>query len=92
MKRNLQLGMCLLCTIGTFLLGTAKATAQPRYDMRQLQREKLDRGVVAVKDDSGHVMVSWRLLINDAKNEKFDIFRNGVRLNLAPKPPVTEYK
>lgn len=84
MKRNLQLGMCLLCTIGTFLLGTAKATAQPRYDMRQLQREKLDRGVVAVKDDSDHVMVSWRLLINDAKNEKFDIFRNGVRLNQAP--------
>lgn len=81
MKRNLQLGMYLLCTIGGLWQGSPKATAQPRYNMQQLQREKLDRGVVAVRDDSGHVMVSWRLLINDAKNEKFDIFRNGVRLN-----------
>jgi len=56
-------------------------SAQPRYDFSRLKTEKLDRGVVAIRQDDNHVVVSWRTLKSDRKNEPFDIYRNGVRLN-----------
>ena len=62
----------------------ASAFAQPRYDMDNIQRERLDRGVVALRQDAGHVVVSWRTLMSDKKGEPFDIYRNGVKLNDAP--------
>lgn len=58
--------------------------AQPRYNMDKLQREKLNRGVVAIKQDAGNVIVSWRTLYSDKKGEQFDIYRNGVKLNTQP--------
>lgn len=64
--------------IMTFTLGTY---AQPRYDMDNIARETLDRGVVAVRTDSGHVAVSWRTLTGDKTGEAFDVYRNGTRLN-----------
>ncbi len=64
-------------------IGTA-AYAQPRYDMDNIQREKLNRGVVAIRQDSSHVIVSWRTLYTDKKGEPFDIYRNGVKLNSEP--------
>ena len=54
---------------------------QPRYDFTRLQREQLNRGVVAVKNAEGQVVVSWRTLTSDRKGEPFDIFRNGKKLN-----------
>lgn len=60
------------------------ACAQPRYDMANIQREQLNRGVVAVRQDAGHVIVSWRTLYTDKKGEPFDIYRNGVKLNRQP--------
>ena len=57
--------------------------AQPRYDFSRLQREQLDRGVVAIRDGS-KVIVSWRTLTSDKKGEAFDIYRNGTKLNLQP--------
>ena len=62
----------------------ASAFAQPRYDMDNIQRERLDRGVVALRQDAGHVVVSWRTLMSDKKGEPFDVYRNGVKLNDAP--------
>ena len=62
----------------------ATVCAQPRYDMDNIQRERLDRGVVAVRQDAGHVIVSWRTLYTDKKGEPFDIYRNGVKLNTKP--------
>ena len=62
----------------------AAAPAQPRYDMDNMQRERLDRGVVAIRQDAGHVVVSWRTLLSDKKGEPFDIYRNGVKLNAEP--------
>lgn len=59
-------------------------SAQPRYDMKHLQREALDRGVVAVKQSDGRVIVSWRTLYADKKGEAFDIYRNGTKLNDRP--------
>ena len=62
----------------------ATSLAQPRYDMDNIQRERLDRGVVAIRQDAGHVVVSWRTLYSDKKGEPFDIYRNGVKLNAEP--------
>lgn len=60
------------------------AWSQPRYDMNSISREQLDRGVVAVKQDNGNVIVSWRTLTSDAKGEPFDVYRNGVKINDTP--------
>ena len=62
----------------------ATPLAQPRYGMDNIQRERLDRGVVAIRQDAGHVVVSWRTLYSDKKGESFDIYRNGVKLNAEP--------
>ena len=57
---------------------------QPRYDYGKLKTERLDRGVVAVKADSGRVVVSWRTLSSDRRGEAFDVYRNGQKLNTQP--------
>ena len=62
----------------------AAAWCQPRYDMEKIQREQLNRGVVAIRQDASHVIVSWRTLYSDKKGEAFDIYRNGQKLNSAP--------
>ena len=59
-------------------------TAQANYDYSRLCMEKLDRGVVAVRQPDGKVFVSWRILRDDAKGEAFDVYRNGEKLNDAP--------
>ena len=70
----------LACLIwGTTLL----APAQPRYDLDKMNRERLNRGVVAIRNGS-QVVVSWRTLRSDATGQVFDIYRNGVKLNQSP--------
>ena len=59
------------------------AEAQPRYNMQQLKRERLDRGVLALRQE-GRVVVSWRLLSTDRIDEPFDVYRNGRKLNAQP--------
>ena len=76
MKRILlSIALLLLC------LGI---TAQTNYDYTRLNMEKLDRGVVAVRQSDGKVFVSWRILRDDAKGEAFDVYRNGEKLNDSP--------
>ena len=60
------------------------AAGQPRYDYDHMQREQLNRGVVAVKNTEGQVVVSWRTLKSDRRGEPFDIYRNGKKLNRQP--------
>lgn len=62
----------------------AIAVAQPRYDMDTIQRERLNRGVVAIRQADGKVAVSWRILYSDKKGEPFDIYRDGRKLNDSP--------
>ena len=62
---------------------TTVLRAQPRYDIQSLQREKFNRGVVAVRSEN-KVVVSWRLLTSDAVNQPFDVYRNGKKLNTRP--------
>ena len=59
------------------------AAAQPNYDMKQIKREYLNRGVIAVRNGQ-QVIVGWRTLTNDAKGQAFDIYRNGNKLNREP--------
>lgn len=59
-------------------------SAQARYDMSRIQKESLNRGVVALRNDKNQVYVSWRTLSSDRKGEPFDIYRDGRKLNQAP--------
>lgn len=45
--------------------------------------DKLDRGLIAVKGDNGN-LVSWRVLGEDADNVKFNLYRDGSKLNSEP--------
>ena len=81
MKRKLY--YYLLATISS-LLTTTEVSAQTNYNYSTLQREQLNRGVVAVKTPDGKVAISWRTLMSDSKGEAFDVYRNGVKLNREP--------
>ncbi len=61
-------------------LGVLAILAQPNYNKDNMLLEKLNRGVVAVRNGN-QVFVSWRTLSSDAVGEPFDIYRNGVKLN-----------
>jgi len=74
-------GKLLLITLLALTLTTIRTTAQTNYDYSQLQREHLNRGVVAVRTADGKVAVSWRTLMSDPKGQAYDIYRNGVKLN-----------
>ena len=73
----------ILLSIATSLL-CLNITAQANYDYSRLSMEKLDRGVVAIRQPDGKVFVSWRILRDDPKNASFDVYRNGVKLNKEP--------
>ena len=55
----------LLCTLHCSLF---TVSAQPRYDFAKLKHERLDRGVVAIRQE-GKVIVSWRTLTSDKPGE-----------------------
>jgi rhamnogalacturonan endolyase len=73
MKQKLLLAY-LLCSLGL------PASAQPNYDMANIHRENLNRGVVAIRNGQ-QVIVSWRTLDSDPIGQAYDIYRNGVKLN-----------
>ena len=74
----------LLDTMMLMVMAGLTTLAQPRYDYEKLCTEKLDRGVVAVRQADGSTFVSWRLLKSDPKGAAFDVYRNGKKLNEAP--------
>jgi len=61
-----------------FAAGTV--SAQTQYNLKNMVKEKLDRGVIAIRQADGNVAVSWRILNDDQENEAFDVYRNGKRL------------
>lgn len=77
MKLKLLLSSLL---IASFAL---TATAQPNY-RKDIQKERLNRGVFAMKTSDGQVAVSWRMLSTDTDNTTFSVYRNGVKLNAEP--------
>ena len=83
-KLQKQMNKNLLTTIGMILMTAMPATAQTNYDYSKLQREQLNRGVVAIRTEDGKVAVSWRTLMSDPKGQPYDVYRNGVKLNKKP--------
>lgn len=51
--------------------------AQPDYDFSKLKREKLGRGLIAVRASSTRDFLSWRYLSTDSMDISFNIYSNG---------------
>ena len=73
----------LLSLILVSCLFPVASQAQPRYDRAQMNLERLNRGVVAIRSGE-KVIVSWRTLSTDAVGEPFDVYRDGQKLNSQP--------
>lgn len=73
------------------LMGMTMSTAaQSKYDVKNMQREELDRGVVAVRTSDKEVLISWRYLETDAEDVEFDILCNGKKIgHTTAKEPTT---
>ena len=76
MKRLLSATLALLLSLVAF--------SQARYNYDQLVTERLNRGLVAIRQADGRVALSWRTLRSDRKGEPFDVYRNGQKLNTQP--------
>ena len=55
----------------------------PHYNLKKMNIEHLDRGVVAIPQ-KGKVILSWRTLMSDRVGEPYDVYRNGQKLNKSP--------
>ena len=53
--------------------------------------ERLDRGTVAAPAKGGGWLVSWRLLVGDPKAVRFDVYRDGRKLNGRPIADATAF-
>lgn len=62
------------------------------YDFSKLKREKLGRGLVAIRENDSVVIVSWRFLSSDASNVAFDVYRNSKKINPKPITNTTYFK
>ena len=62
----------------------ATMTAQTGYNYSKLQREKLNRGVVAIRENPSEVIVSWRYLSSDPIQTGFNVYKDGEKLTDTP--------
>ena len=76
----------------SFCLIAIFSIAQPNYDFSKLKRERLGRGVIAIRENPSTVAVSWRYLSSDPMNESFDIYRNGEKINNHPLKDATFFQ
>ena len=86
MERNRIIFMVVL----SFVVATG--LAQPNYDYSLLLREKLGRGVVAVRESASAVCVSWRYLSSDPVQTTFNVYRNGTKIAEVPANAGTFYR
>ena len=70
-KRLFTKTILLLLSLGMY--------AQPAY-RADLQQEKLNRGLVAVRNNDGKTFLSWRYFQQDAERFSYQLWRNGVML------------
>ena len=78
----------------TLLLTALFGFAFVQSSMAQRQMERLDRGVVAVKQTNGAVFVGWRMLGTDPDNVAFNLYRKSgnaapAKINSGPITNVT---
>ncbi len=86
MRQAVRIGMVAA------LLASAAASVGHAMD-RGLTRgtERLDRGLVAAPAKDGGWLVSWRLLTDDTRATRFDVYRDGRKLNAAPLADATSF-
>lgn len=70
--------------LGLLMSATMVTNAQPNYNYDKLQREKLGRGVIAIRENPSEVVVSWRYLSADPIKTGFNVYRDGRKLNTQP--------
>ena len=58
--------------------------AQTNYDLDHMQMERLDRGLVAVRQSADSVMLSWRYLREDPMDTSEDFTAQTKRERLSP--------
>ncbi|MCQ2112915.1 MAG: rhamnogalacturonan lyase [Bacteroidaceae bacterium] len=76
MRRNSVIIACIVALA---------ANAQPNYDYKNMQRENLNRGVVAIPTVQGDsAVISWRYLEEDPMTTGFNVYRDGQLLNQKP--------
>lgn len=74
-----------LVTLSALAVLTAgPAYSQAKYDMANIQLEKLGRGVIAIRENPEKVSISWRYLSSDPTSESFNVYRNGKKINSSP--------
>lgn len=79
MKRYIYRLICVCA-----LLSAWAVNAQPKYNYSKLQKEKLGRGVVAIRESPSTVVVSWRYLSSDPMETAFNVYRDGKKLTAQP--------
>ncbi len=87
MKRN-NLWLASLLT-GCISIPTL---AQPEYDRENIRTEQLSRGIVAVRENTNEVAVSWRYLSSDPLETAFNVYRNGEKIAHIPAGKGTFHK
>ncbi len=66
------------------VLAASGARAEPKM-------EKLDRGLIAVKKDDGTAFIGWRLLVDDAPEVAFNLYRgHGTRVEKVNDSPLDQ--
>ena len=83
-RAKLLIGFCAFS--GLFV---SPAAHSQNFPPRQM--EALDRGVVAVPHAGGGNFISWRLLGTDNPNIKFNIYREGRKINPRPLDGATNF-
>lgn len=62
------------------------------YNLKKMQKERMGRGVFAVRQTPTEVMVGWRYKSSDPTNLAFNVYANGSKLNSSPIKDVTYFK
>ena len=65
--------------------------AQTNYNYKRLNRESLNRGVVAVRSHADTVMIGWRYLSSDPLDVGFNLYRNGECVTITPITESTQF-
>ena len=85
-----KITICLLCQFISVLMMTM--TAQPAYNYSKLQQEKLNRGVIAIRENLSEVIVSWRYLSSDPIKTGFNVYRDGKKITDTPVTVSTMFR
>ncbi len=89
----LMAAVTLMCGLSGCKEEPPKTEMDILYESRPVslkQMEELDRGFVAVKKDEG-MFLSWRFLGTDDEDIKFNVYKNGEKLNEKAIGDVTNY-